>query len=137
MDRRYEKAWRELNDRRSRGEPFDQVIQTASDRQLIASLAATGPDREPVAANAIATELLNRLHRKPYLGAFVVSSTTFVLLYVLDYVYTGTFLLLDDGARANLLAAFSFLTALVSLATWQMWRGRLARLRLKLRELAK
>lgn len=131
MDRRFEAAWQKMADRRDRGERFDRVIDSAPDDQLVAALAAVGPDREPVAANAIGTALLNRLHRKPFLGAFVVSLTTFVLIYVLDYAYTGTFLLLDAGMRANLLAAFSFVTAIVSLASWQMWRGhgRLARLR--------
>ena len=123
MDRRFVRAWSQVAERRDRGERLDLIISDLSDEQLVAALATVGTDREPVAANAIATAMLNRLHRKPFLGAFVVSLTTFVLIYVLDFAYTGTFLLLDGGARAHLLAAFSFVTALVSFASWQMWRG--------------
>lgn len=131
MDRRFERAWSHVAERRDRGERLDQIISGLSDEQLVAALATVGSNREPVAANAIATAMLNRLHRKPFLGAFVVSWTTLVLIYMLDFVYTGTFLLLDGGLRANLLAAFSFVTALVSFVSWQMWRGhgRLSHLR--------
>lgn len=132
MDRRFERVWRRMEEEKRAGVPFPEVIGKARNEELVAALAAASP-RDAVAANALATELLNRLHRGPFLGAFVVSLTTVLLVYALDYVYTGTFLFLDIGPRANLLTALTVGMAGVSLASYLMWRGRLRRLRFSLR----
>lgn len=132
MDRRFERVWKGMQEKKQGGVPFPEVIGRATNEELVAALAA-GAREDPAGANALATELLNRLHRAPFLGAFIASLTTVVLIYGLDYVYTGTFLFLDNDARANILAAASILIALVSLLSYQLWRGKLRELRFRLR----
>lgn len=108
-----------------RGERLPDILDGSSTRQLVAALAAAAAG-DDVSANAIATEILNRERRAPYLGAFLVSSTTLVLIYVLDYIYTRTLLILDTSPRAVILALFTGAIAGASLVTFLMWRGRLS-----------
>lgn len=128
MDSRFKTVWDEFERRRDRGEPFDAILDRATVAELVAALAGAAKV-DAVAANAIATALLNRERRAPFLGAFLVSFTTVVMIYVLDFAFTGTLLFLDSGLRAYLLVAFSGAVGLFSLCSWMLWRGRWGALR--------
>lgn len=127
IDTRFRRAWRGIEEERRSGRPLPEVIARRDDKDLVAALAGAGKG-SAVEANAIATELLNRLGRRPYLGAAIASATSFLLIHLLDFAYTGTPLVLDSGARANTLGIISFLSALAAILCGLLWRGRLRRL---------
>lgn len=131
MDRRFASVFDAIADERAKGKPFLEVLHASPNDELVAALAVAG-GRDPVAANAIASELLNRLRRAPFLGAAVVSATTIVLVYGLDYAYTGSFLLLDAGPRASILVAATSFMLVVSLMLLLMWRGYFRGLRMRI-----
>lgn len=131
MERRFSSVFDALAER-VRGEGFRAILRQSDNDELVAALAAAGAT-DPVAANAIATELLNRLRRAPFLGAFFVSFTTLIMIYALDYLYTGTFLLLDSGPRGYILAGVSVGIAGLSALFLLMWRGAFRGLRMALR----
>lgn len=131
MDRRYAQAWEDIHARRRSGEPMSAILRHAPSKDLVAALAAVGKD-DPVAANAIATELLNRQVRAPFLGAFLVSASLAIAVFVTDYVDTGTWVFLEGGTRATLLALVSVLTAVFSLLVYGLWRGSMPGLRMRL-----
>lgn len=131
MERRFLSVFDQLAHRQTRGEPWLSILRASPNDELVAALAVAGKE-DPVAANAIATELLNRLRRAPFLGAAAVSLTTLVAIYLLDYIYTGTFLLLDTSPRANILAGISFVILLLSVILFLMWRGYFRSLRMLL-----
>lgn len=128
MDKRFASALDRLLDHGERGPRFATALRRAATSELVAAL-ATARLTDAVAANAIATELLNRVRRGPLLGAFYVSLTTVVAIYVLDYVFTGTFLLLEEGTRARILVGISLLIAAMSGSFLAIYRGLFPRLR--------
>lgn len=127
MEARFRRVWLDMAARRDGGEPFERVVRTAPTATLVAALAAAS-EEDALAANVIATEILNRTRRAPYLGAFLVSVTMLGAIFALDFIYTGTPLFLDSGARAYALVGLSTGIALVSVASWFLWRGSWARL---------
>lgn len=112
------------------GRRLAEVLARSSNDELVGALASAGR-RNSVMANAIATELLNRMRRAPFLGAFLVSLATLISIFGLDYAYTGTFLWLDveTGPRAAVLVGISLTLCLVSLFLMLAWRGRFRALR--------
>jgi hypothetical protein len=131
MDRRYVEAWERLRARRASGEPLPAILRGCGSADLVAALAGAGRD-DAVAANAIATELLNRQVRAPFFGAFLVSATVVLGIFVTDYLDTGTAFFLEGGARASLLAVVSGAAAVFSLLVYRLWRGSLPGLRMRL-----
>lgn len=125
-------VWVEIETRIARGESPAAVLALSSTRSLVAALAASA-FHDPVQANAIATEILNRERRAPWFGAFIASVTTLVLVYGLDFLYTGTLLVFDVGARARILTAVSALVWILAVASFLAWRGRGSRARGALR----
>lgn len=127
MDSRFRREWEGLIAGKADG---DSVTHVPSEH-LIAGLAAA-TDQDPALANAVATELLNRIRRAPYLGAALVSATLALATLLLDYLYTGTFLVLE-GNGLWLIEVALVITASFSLMAYAMWRGALPRVRMALR----
>ncbi len=130
MDQRFTRAWDDLDRARTRVGSFSKAIKGAPSRDLIAALAGVG-SQDSVAANVLATELLNRQARAPFLGAFLVSATVFAAIFILDLVYTGTALILESGERGYVLAALTATSAVSSLFLFLVWKGRIRPPRLK------
>ena len=126
MDRRFGEVWKEMDSRRRAGEPLPDVLRRAPTRDLIAALAAAG-ERDPVAANALATELLNRQARAPFLGAFLVCVGVVAATFVVDTVLTGDPLLVlaESSLRGYVMAALTSVLGLLSLLLYVSWRGRI------------
>ena len=129
MDSRFVRRWHEANDRRSHGEPFPRVLASMSSKHLIEALAGAAAE-DPVAANAIATAALNRIHRARWLGAFtavaLVGLISGILLIVADFLLTGTFGIQEQQPMGLDVAAVG-MAALVlaftsTLAAWIQWR---------------
>lgn len=131
MEQRFSRVWRDIESRMDKGESLAVIIRKAPTRALVAALAAAPLDN-PVAANAIATELLNRERRAPYFGAFLVGITILVLHITLDALYTGTPFILESGTRGYILQAGLVTTIAFSAVAFSMWRGRFRRLRMLL-----
>lgn len=127
MERRFDAVLDGMLARRAEGEPFDQLLHSMSDRDLVAALAAAGK-REPMLANVLATELLNRIHRVPFLGAFYVSATLFAAIFVFDWILAGEPFVLTTGPHAVFLAILTAALAILSLMMLMLSRGRLKRL---------
>ena len=125
MDRRFERVWEKLQARRHAGEPLPDILKHASSRELIAMLAA-GASHDAVTANAIATELLNRQERAPFLGAFLVAVSITLATFVVDTLLTGTplFTLTASSTRGYVLAALTSGVAAFSLLMYLSWRGK-------------
>lgn len=68
MDVRFRRTWQRANERRRSGEGLDHVMRTMSSEELVEALAGAGGE-DAVAANAIATAILNRMHQARFFGA--------------------------------------------------------------------
>lgn len=100
VDTRFVRTWRRADDRRRHGERFDRVLSSMSSAELVEALAGAGKE-DPVAANAIATTILNRLRRGRLFGAFLgvglVLLVGGLVLVAVDLAMTGTFGLLETS----------------------------------------
>ena len=125
MDSRFKHAWRDIDARRRAGEPLAVLLRKAPTRDVIAALAGAAAD-DPVAANAIATELLNRQARAPFLGVFLVCTGFTLATFVVDTILTGNPLLVlaESSARGYIMAGLSALVAAFALLMYVSWRGR-------------
>lgn len=134
MDTRFQTVFDALIDERAQRGNFRAALARSTDDELVGALAVAGT-RDALLANAIATELLNRLRRAPFLGACLVSLSFLLSIYGLDYAYTGTFLWLDvdSGVRAAILAGISFALTIVSAFLFFAWRGSFRALSSRLR----
>lgn len=124
MDSRFVAVWHEMRAKRNK-EPFDRTLAHAEPDTLVQALAGAGTE-DPVAANAIATELLNRLRRARYFGAFLATAGIAIVLLVFDILVNGMFGLVEKDAvnvDLSLVALFIGLVALLALvAASRMWR---------------
>lgn len=131
MERRFVSIFDRLSERKTRGETFHGILKGSPNDELVAALAVAGKE-DAVAANAIATELLNRLRRAPFLGAALVSLSIIVAIYILDFAYTGTFLLLDSNDHAPVLAALTAGLGVLTVLFLAMGLGAFRTLRMRL-----
>lgn len=122
VDRRFVKVWEDIGARRQAGEPLQDILKRCTTSDLVAALAGAG-EEDPVAQNAMATEVLNRQARAPFLGAFLVSLSFFVGVFVFDVLFTEGPLLAEASLRAYALAAMAGVSAAVSGVMWFAWRG--------------
>lgn len=129
VEKRFERVWETIVQRRQAGEKLPAILEDCTTAELIAALASAGRDDEK-AANVIATHLLNRQRRGPFLGASVVSFATLVAVYVSDFLLFGSPFQLAGGPISQMLAVFSLIVALFSLSTFAMWRGYFPRVRM-------
>lgn len=118
MDTRFTRTWHEMDALRDRGEPFDRVLRQATNRELVEGLAGAGTE-DAVAANAIATHLLNRLRRARYVGALVVAVVMVLALVLVDAFFTGTWGVLEGGPHILTLGLLAIAIALVALV--RLW----------------
>lgn len=125
MDIRFQHAWEELAARREAGERMPDLLLKARTRDLIGALAGSAA-QDPVAANAIATELLNRQLRAPFLGAFLVGVGLIVATFVVDEILTDAplFALSESSTRGYVVTAIAAVVACFSLVMLLAWRRR-------------
>lgn len=87
-----------MDARRRDGERFDRVIASTPSAELVEALAAAAKE-DAVAANVIATALLNRIHQARLFGALlgiaIVALLSGLLLVGIDVATTGTVGLLE------------------------------------------
>jgi hypothetical protein len=126
MDRRFRQVWEDMDARRRAGEPLSAMLRKAPTRDVIAALAGVG-DQDPVAANVIATELLNRQARAPFFGAFLVCIGIAIATFVVDTILTGgpIHVLSESSARGYVMAGLSASVGVVALLMYVSWRGHL------------
>gem|GEM_PF-5912178 len=138
MDTRFVRTWRRADSRRRGGERFDRVLASMPSAHLVEALAGAGKE-DPVAANAIATEILNRMRRARLFGAFLgvtlVTLACGLLLVGVDFAMTRTIGLLETsplGLDVAAVGVASLVLALLSLvAALVAWRRGGPRLRTK------
>ena len=129
MDSRFERVWHDMRDQGA-SEAFDRTLGSSSPERLVQALAGAGPE-DARAANAIATELLNRIWRARFVGAFVATGVVALALLLADVLLTGTFGVVErDPATVDLsflalLVGVIALGALVGVArSWRRFAGR-------------
>lgn len=129
-DARFTRQWDALNERARPPASLAAAIRHAPSRSLVAALAAVD---EPVAANVIATELLNRLERARFLGAAVASAAALATFAVTEWAVTGTLVLEEATTRGHVLVGFLASVTVASAFCYALWLGRMPRLRRVLR----
>lgn len=123
-DVRFEAAYREAE--QARGRP-PKGLRALPRAELVAALAIAAA-KDPAFANAIATELLNRLRRAPFLGASVACAIACVAIVMTNWVDAGTLLPLETGPRAGFLDALALFLGAAAFLAFIMYRGLLPNL---------
>lgn len=106
-------------------------LRKARRDDLVAALAVAGT-RDPPFANALATELLNRMRRAPYLGAAISLAACFLALVITNWIDVGRPVFLETGPRAELLDGLALLLGVSAILALLVYRGHLAGLRARL-----
>lgn len=126
MDARFKRVWNGFDRRRDAGETLPEILRKATAQELVAALASAPPPGDAVAANAIATELLNRLRVARILGFAFLLPVFAVAVILADAYITGAWGVLDSGAITIAVAASAVGIAAI-LAVRIMVRLRLER----------
>jgi H+/Cl- antiporter ClcA len=133
MERRFTRAWHDLEERAENGGGLPRALSRTRTPDLVAALAGASKE-DPVAANVIATELLNRTRRAPYMGACFVSVLVVFMTFIFELVYTGSFAFDEAHRRAWSIIILSATAAFFSFALYKRWLHLPHRLRAVLEE---
>jgi hypothetical protein len=118
VDSRFVRRWNALRKLKEEGEePFDAVLARMPSADLVEALAGAACG-DGALANAVATEVLNRVRRARFLGAGVAAVVIALAIFPVDAVLTGTWGTFGAGlalvsilALASSIAAVSFILA--------------------------
>lgn len=120
VDRRFDAEWLAIE--RLDGAERVRAIRGAASSSLVAALSARAENS--ALRNAIATELLNRQGRAPFLGASIASVSFVIAMILLDWIDTRTLFVLEGGPHAYFMEVLMLAVAAFSLVAYLLWRGR-------------
>ncbi len=127
MDARFTRAYNTISERRDSGEPLVRILRSISTRQLIAALAGAPLGEDELLANVVATELLNRQRRAPFLVVFLVNISLLITTFIFDALLLDSSLLVLTTVETRVIAVASAVFAALSGIAFLLWRGKFPR----------